>query len=71
MTKGIDGVTLDGISFSYFEKLAKDIISGKYQPNPIRRVEIPKANGKSRPLGISSPRDKIVQAGIACILEAI
>ena len=71
MIKGIDDLTLDGISFSYFEKLAKDIISGNYQPNPIRRVEISKANGKSRSLGIISPRDKIIQAGIACILEAI
>ena len=71
MTKGTDNETLDGITFSYFENLSRDIVSGKYKPNPFRRVEIPKANGKLRPLGISSPRDKIVQAGLASILEAI
>lgn len=71
MTKGITKETLDGINFAYFERLAKDIVSGKYQPKPIRTVEIPKANGKMRPIGISSPRDKIVQAGLASIVEAI
>lgn len=71
MTKGTDGLTLDGITFSYFEKLTSDIISGKYQPIPIKRVNIPKSNVKMRSLGISNSRDKIVQAGLASILEAI
>lgn len=71
MTPGVGSETLDGINFKYFENLSKEIVSGKYKPKPIRRVEIPKLNGKSRPLSISNPRDKIVQAGLACILEAI
>lgn len=71
MTKGTNNETLDGINLEWFEKLTKDILSGKYQPQPVRTVEIPKANGKTRELKISNPRDKVVQAGLASIVEAI
>jgi len=71
MTPGTDKETMDGINFNFCVKLARDVASGKYKPKPLRIKEIPKANGKTRTLYISSPRDKIVQAGIASILEAI
>ena len=85
MTKGDSNETLDGINFEYFdkgtgdpqsgspgEKLAKDIISGDYKPGLARVKEIPKANStKTRSLTISNPKDKIVQAGLASILEAL
>lgn len=69
MTKGTDGNTLDGMSLKLLEKLVEDIRSWKYECKPTRRVYIKKANGKMRPLGIPSTRDKILQLGIKMILE--
>lgn len=71
MTKGIDNYTLDGINGSWFIKTAKKLKDGTYNFNPARLVEIPKSNGKTRTLSITSPRDKIVQKAFAVILEAI
>jgi len=48
-----------------------ELKSGKFNFKPNRRVEIPKSNGKMRPLGISSPREKIVQKALHALLEAI
>lgn len=71
MTAGIDKKTMDGISFEYFEKLSVSLKEGSYQIKPARLVEIPKKDGGKRKLAIASPRDKIVQAALACILEGI
>ena len=60
-----------GISSEYFAKLSKDIRSEKFQFKPTRRLYIPKPNGKKRPLGIPSPRDKIVQKAMEVILNLI
>jgi len=71
---GIDGETLK----SYGEHLRERVVdlvermkSGKYKPQPVKRVYIPKDNGKRRPLGIPTVEDKIVQMGITRILNAI
>jgi len=72
MTPGIDKETLDGLNLSWFQNLQKELNTNKFQFRPARRLEIPKANGKgTRPLGIASPRDKIVQGAMLLILEAI
>lgn len=71
MTVGDDGVTLDHVSLGFLEKLCESLKDGSYNPRPIRRKLIPKPNGKTRPLGIPSPRDKIVQEMVREILESI
>jgi retron-type reverse transcriptase len=71
MTKGADNGTLDGISSSWFQETAKSIRVETYQPLPSRRTYIPKKNGKMRPLGISSPKDKIVQQAMRIVMEEV
>jgi len=52
---GIDRQSIEGFAANelvYLSELAKDLEQGKYRPQAVRRVEIPKAGGKTRPLGI-------------------
>lgn len=72
VTPGLDSETLDGINLPWFEKLRKDLRTNAFQFKPARRTEIPKASGSgTRPLGVASPRDKIVQGAMLLILEAV
>lgn len=71
MTPGVDSETLDGISKEWFEKISELLKKEQFRFRPTRRVYIPKANGKMRPLGIASPRDKIVQEVFRAILEQV
>jgi retron-type reverse transcriptase len=71
MVRGTDKETLDGISEKWFEKTSEDLQWESYQPRPARRIYIPKANGKMRPLGISSPRDKVVQQATRIVMEEV
>ncbi|MEO1377321.1 MAG: group II intron reverse transcriptase/maturase, partial [Cyanobacteria bacterium J06635_10] len=70
MTKGIDEETLDGISISDIDNIIDKLKDQSFQFRPVRRVYIPKPNGKLRPLGIPSPRDKLVQGVMKIVLEA-
>jgi len=71
MTAGVDGKTIDGAGLKLIDDLIADLKASRYKPYPARRVYIPKANGRQRPLGIPSFRDKLLQTVIKLILEAI
>ena len=71
MTPGADGRTFDGASIERFDSLASRVLEGTYRPTPVRRVYIPKSNGKLRPLGIPTSDDRMVQEVLRRILEAV
>jgi RNA-directed DNA polymerase len=61
---GIDGQTMENFELELKDNLYKiwnRLSSGSYFPSPVRRVEIPKSNGKLRPLGIPTISDRIAQ----------
>lgn len=71
MTPGSDDQTLDEISMKEIRKIIASLKDKSFQFRPLRRMFIPKANGKMRPLGIPCPMDKLVQEVMKIILEAI
>ena len=70
-TKGTDGQTIDGTSIKRIRDIIEQLKDESYRPCPARRIYIPKKNGKLRPLGIPSFKDKLVQEVVKMILEAI
>ena len=71
---GVDGMSVDEL-LQYLrdngEEIKQSILEGKYRPKPVRRVEIPKENGKTRKLGIPTAVDRVIQQAIAQILTPI
>lgn len=70
-TKGINNDTADGFSEKKITSIIESLKNETYQPAPVKRVYIPKKNGKMRPLGIPSFTDKLVQEVLKMILEAV
>ncbi|MGI5853051.1 MAG: group II intron reverse transcriptase/maturase [Bacillota bacterium] len=71
---GIDGMQVDELLpflKEHKEELVNSLWDGKYQPKPVRRVEIPKENGKTRKLGIPTVVDRLIQQAITQVLSPI
>lgn len=68
-TPGADGQTVDGMSMQKIDNLIEELAERRFKWTPAKRVYIPKGNGKMRPLGIPTWKDKVVQEVIRTILE--
>ncbi len=73
-TPGVDGITkakMERTLHHDLEVMRAELLAGTYSPMPARRVYIPKANGKMRPLGIPTLRDRIVQRAMVMAMDPI
>ena len=73
-TSGVDGVTVEELGvymYKHKEEIKDQIRNLKYKPSPVRRVEIPKENGKMRKLGIPTVVDRLIQQAIVQVLTPI
>ena len=71
---GVDGQSLERFAARpevYLGELATALREGSYRPQPIRRVDIPKGDGGTRPLGIPAVKDRIVQTAVKLVIEPI
>ncbi|MGX1319641.1 group II intron reverse transcriptase/maturase [Bradyrhizobium sp. USDA 377] len=70
---GVDGMTVGELSAhlkEHWPAIRAQLLDGTYKPQPVRRVEIPKASGGLRPLGIPTVLDRLIQQAVMQVLQA-
>lgn len=76
-TAGIDNITIRDIEQSnkgisgFLQEIREELKAKKYYPKPVKRVFIPKSDGRLRPLGIPTVKDRVVQAALRLVIEPI
>ena len=71
---GVDGQSIERFEAQaarYLSELHEQLKDGSYRPSPIKRVEIPKGDGRTRPLGIPTVKDRVVQTALKMAIEPI
>ena len=69
---GVDGVTVDDLDAqlrSRWPEISSRLLDGTYEPQPVRRAEIPKVSGGVRPLGVPTEFDRLIQQAVMQVLH--
>lgn len=71
---GVDGQSVERLAAgaeTYLAELSRELREGSYRGQPVRRVDIPKGDGKTRPLGIPTVKDRMVQRAVKLVIEPV
>ena len=72
---GVDGETIESIeargALWFLLELREELVQQRYRPQPVRRVFIPKPDGRQRPLGIPGVKDRVAQAAVKIVIEPL
>jgi RNA-directed DNA polymerase len=72
---GVDGVTIQAIEEAdveaFLREIQQELMEGRYRPQPVQRVTIPKRSGGERHMGVPTVRDRVVQAAVKLVIEPI